>query len=108
MMLQYALGRELSADVDVFSVGILFLEMFTGNGPKIEMVKDSTNLHNFVKSAALPARVIEIVGPQLLRERLGVQALPGQSNTIRNEKIEDLIQIFKQQLLALPNCLENK
>jgi hypothetical protein len=43
MMLQYALGRELSADVDVFSVGILFLEMFTGNGPKSEMVKDSTN-----------------------------------------------------------------
>jgi hypothetical protein len=72
------------------------------------MVKDSPNLHNFVKSAALPARVIELVGPQLLRERLGVQALPGQSNTIRNEKIEDLIQIFKQQLLALPNCLESK
>jgi len=36
------------------------------------------------------------------------QALPGQSNTFRNEKIEDLIQIFMQELLALPNCLENK
>jgi hypothetical protein len=36
------------------------------------------------------------------------QALPGKSNTIRNEKIEDLIQIFMQELLALPNCLENK
>jgi hypothetical protein len=36
MMLQYALRRELSADVDVFSGGILFLEMFTGMGPKLK------------------------------------------------------------------------
>jgi hypothetical protein len=31
----------------VFSVGILFLEMFTGNGPKSEMVKDSTNWRTY-------------------------------------------------------------
>ena len=50
---------------DVYSYGILVLEMFTGKRPTDEMFKDDFNLHNFVKMA-LPERLVQIVDSSLL------------------------------------------
>ncbi|XP_022772416.1 probable LRR receptor-like serine/threonine-protein kinase At3g47570 [Durio zibethinus] len=66
---EYGMGSELSTKGDVYSYGILVLEMFTGKRPTNEMFKDGFNLHNFVV-AALPERVIEIIDPILLEERV--------------------------------------
>ncbi|XVF24082.1 hypothetical protein REPUB_Repub13aG0096500 [Reevesia pubescens] len=50
---EYGMGSELSTKGDVYSYGILLLEMFTGKRPTDEMFKEGLSLHNFV-AAALP------------------------------------------------------
>ena len=62
---EYALGGQPSKQGDVYSYGILVLEIFTGRRPTDEMFKDDFNLHNFVKTA-LPERLVQIVDPALL------------------------------------------
>ncbi|XP_058006827.1 probable LRR receptor-like serine/threonine-protein kinase At3g47570 [Hevea brasiliensis] len=64
---EYGMGSEVSTDGDVYSYGILLLEMFTGKKPTNDIFKEGLNLHNFVR-AALPDRMPEIVDPFLLRE----------------------------------------
>ncbi|XP_058110868.1 putative receptor-like protein kinase At3g47110 [Magnolia sinica] len=62
---EYAMGGKPSTQGDVYSYGILLLEMITGKGPTDEMFKDDLTLHHFAK-LALPERVMEIVDPRLL------------------------------------------
>ncbi|KAL5991490.1 hypothetical protein ACLOJK_012399 [Asimina triloba] len=52
---------------DVYSYGILLLEMITGKEPTDYMFEESLNLHRFVK-CALPDRVTEIADPYILLE----------------------------------------
>ncbi|PON76726.1 Tyrosine-protein kinase [Parasponia andersonii] len=59
------MGGEPSKQGDVYSYGILTLEMFTGKRPTDEMFKDDFNLHNFVQMA-LPERLVQIVDSSLL------------------------------------------
>ena len=61
------MGSEVSTSGDIYSYGILLLEMFTGKRPTDSMFKDELNLHNFA-STALPDRISEIVDPILLEE----------------------------------------
>ncbi|XP_004309195.1 PREDICTED: probable LRR receptor-like serine/threonine-protein kinase At3g47570-like [Fragaria vesca subsp. vesca] len=62
---EYASGVEPSRKGDVYSYGVLLLQMFTGRKPTDEMFKDGLNLHNFVKMA-IPERLMQIVDPTLL------------------------------------------
>jgi hypothetical protein len=55
---EYGVGSDVSTYGDVYSFGILLLEMFTGNG----MFKDGLNLHNYAEMA-LHGRVSEVVEP---------------------------------------------
>ncbi|KAL7201522.1 hypothetical protein ACSBR1_033261 [Camellia fascicularis] len=57
---EYGMGGQVSTRADVYSYGILLLEMFTGRKPTDGLFKNDLNLHKFVK-AALPGRVMEIV-----------------------------------------------
>ena len=59
------MGGEASIEADVYSYGILLLEMFLGKRPIDEMFKDGLNLHNFAKMA-LPEKLVQIVDPILL------------------------------------------
>ncbi|XP_040957991.1 probable LRR receptor-like serine/threonine-protein kinase At3g47570 [Gossypium hirsutum] len=79
---EYGMGSELSTKGDVYSYGILLLEMFTGKRPMDEKFKEGLSLHNFVKSA-LPDRVIEILDPILFEERVQQETLKGKC--LRNE-----------------------
>ncbi|XP_060210889.1 probable LRR receptor-like serine/threonine-protein kinase At3g47570 [Lycium barbarum] len=65
---ELGMGSGPSIYGDVYSFGILLLEMFIGRRPTDEMFNDSLNLHNYAK-AALPDRVIHITDPILIRER---------------------------------------
>ncbi|MBA0629059.1 hypothetical protein Godav_023674 [Gossypium davidsonii] len=66
---EYGMGSELSTKGDVYSYGILLLEMFTGKRPTDERFKEGLSIRNFVE-AALPERMIEIIDPILLQERV--------------------------------------
>ncbi|XP_028086205.1 probable LRR receptor-like serine/threonine-protein kinase At3g47570 [Camellia sinensis] len=48
---KYGMGDMTSTLGDVYSFGILLLEMFTGKKPTDDMFKNHLNLHNFVKNA---------------------------------------------------------
>ncbi|XP_058210517.1 probable LRR receptor-like serine/threonine-protein kinase At3g47570 [Rhododendron vialii] len=64
---EYGLGSEMSASGDVYSYGILLLEMVTRRRPTDKIFEADLNLHNFSKSA-FPERVVEIVDSMLLTE----------------------------------------
>ena len=57
--------NEVSTYGDVYSYGILLLEMFTGKRPTDNIFQDGLNLHDFV-NAALPEGIIDIIDPTLL------------------------------------------
>jgi serine/threonine protein kinase len=65
MITEYGLGNEVSILGDVYSYGILLLEMFTGKRPTDSELGEALSLHKFVQMA-LPERVIYILDRQLL------------------------------------------
>ena len=65
---EYGMGNKVSIYGDVYSYGILLLEMFTGKKPIDNSFHDSLNLHDFVK-ANLPERIFDIIDPILLPNR---------------------------------------
>ncbi|TYG51694.1 hypothetical protein ES288_D10G280300v1 [Gossypium darwinii] len=95
---EYGMGSELSTNGDVYSYGILLLEMLTGKRPTNERFKEGLSLHNFVK-AALPNRVVEIIDPILLQESVRggtVGDITLNENNLGNDKyLQCLNSIFK-------------
>ncbi|KAK3428350.1 hypothetical protein EUGRSUZ_F04393, partial [Eucalyptus grandis] len=65
---EYAMGCEVSREGDVYSYGILLLEMFTGLSPTDDRFGDNLTLRSFV-TTALPKRALEITDHILLLER---------------------------------------
>ncbi|XP_010939071.1 receptor kinase-like protein Xa21 [Elaeis guineensis] len=59
---EYGAGGKASRFGDVYSYGILLLEMLTGKSPINNMFKDGLSLQKFVEMA-FPNKVIEIVDP---------------------------------------------
>ena len=66
-MAEYGLGGSMWPQGDVYSYGILFLEMFKGKRPTEHMFPDGLSLHSFSKMA-LPERVMEIADSNLVGE----------------------------------------
>ncbi|KAF8042180.1 hypothetical protein BT93_A0715 [Corymbia citriodora subsp. variegata] len=65
---EYVMGCEVSREGDVYSYGILLLEMFTGLSPTDNRFGDNLTLHSFV-AAALPNQVLEVTDRILFLER---------------------------------------
>ncbi|XP_039038975.1 probable LRR receptor-like serine/threonine-protein kinase At3g47570 isoform X3 [Hibiscus syriacus] len=95
---EYGMGSELSTKGDVYSYGILLLEMFTGKRPTDERFKEGLSLHIFVKEA-LPDLMVEIIDPILLQEgvREGtVTDITRNANRMGNDgRLHCLNSIFK-------------
>ncbi|GLU05344.1 hypothetical protein SLE2022_224470 [Rubroshorea leprosula] len=62
---EYGMWEEISPEGDVYSYGILILEMFTGRRPTDSMFTDNNSLHNYVKMA-LPDQLKTIIDPSLM------------------------------------------
>ncbi|GLT95097.1 hypothetical protein SLE2022_128010 [Rubroshorea leprosula] len=80
---EYGTGGKASMAGDVFSFGILLLEMITGNRPTDEIFKDGMNLHLFAK-LALPEHVMDVVDASLLQEVQNIDENVG--NTRRSSR----------------------
>ncbi|ONH94987.1 hypothetical protein PRUPE_7G044200 [Prunus persica] len=64
---EYGMGSQVSIMGDIYSYGILLLEMFTGKRPTDDMFKDGLSIHQFT-AMALPDHAMDIVEPSLLLE----------------------------------------
>nr|XP_043633389.1 probable LRR receptor-like serine/threonine-protein kinase At3g47570 [Erigeron canadensis] len=62
---EYGLGGEMTKEGDIYSFGILLLEMIIGKRPTDQLFQDGLNLHGYV-TMALPDRLMEIIEPTLL------------------------------------------
>ncbi|XP_004308532.1 PREDICTED: probable LRR receptor-like serine/threonine-protein kinase At3g47570-like [Fragaria vesca subsp. vesca] len=82
---EYGMGSEVSTYGDVYSFGILLLEMFTGKRPTDRMFGDGLNLHYYVKTA-LPKRVTDIADSLILQG--------GNINVEESHNMSSLILIF--------------
>lgn len=61
---EYGRGEAVSTRGDIYSYGILLLEMFTGKRPTDEMFKEDLSLHSFSRMA-IPDRVMDIADPYM-------------------------------------------
>lgn len=65
---EYGMGSEASTQGDVYSFGIVLLEMLTGKRPTYDMFGGNLNLYYLVRNAMLDG-AIEIVDPRLMRRQ---------------------------------------
>ncbi|XP_061996017.1 probable LRR receptor-like serine/threonine-protein kinase At3g47570 isoform X2 [Rosa rugosa] len=92
---EYGMGSEVSTYGDVYSFGILLLEMFTGKRPTDYMFSDSLNLHNCVKTT-LPELVSEISKSLVFQEGTTnvAEAHRHSRLSVRAQKIEECLTLI--------------
>jgi serine/threonine protein kinase len=61
---EYGVGCKISVEGDIYSYGIILLEIITGRRPTDDMFKDGVNIRNFVQSS-LPLNIHNILEPNL-------------------------------------------
>ncbi|CAK9168899.1 unnamed protein product [Ilex paraguariensis] len=95
---EYGMGSDASTWGDVYSFGILLLEMFTGKRPTDNMFRDGLNLHNYVV-AALPDQVAEIMDLILVEEireeeekEEEIKSSANNNSTRRHQRLSSRIQ----------------
>ncbi|RCV10207.1 hypothetical protein SETIT_2G093900v2 [Setaria italica] len=85
---EYGEGSAISTAGDIYSLGVLLLEIFTGRSPTDDMFRDSLGLHKFTEDA-LPDRTLEIVD-----STIWMHVEPKDSITRRGVQ-ECLISVFR-------------
>ncbi|KAK3434051.1 hypothetical protein EUGRSUZ_D01480, partial [Eucalyptus grandis] len=89
---EYANGSQVSREGDVYSYGILLLEIFTGLSPTNDTFRENLNLHNYV-AEALPQQVMEIIDPVLLHD--------GENHNDSQDSLHERNRIFHECLEAI-------
>ncbi|KAM0893255.1 hypothetical protein ACQ4PT_025215 [Festuca glaucescens] len=61
---EYGFGSKISTEGDVYSYGVIILEMLTGKRPTDEMFKDGLSLYKFVENS-YPGKIGEVLDPRI-------------------------------------------
>ncbi|KAJ0960073.1 hypothetical protein J5N97_000132 [Dioscorea zingiberensis] len=90
---EYGLGSEVSTMGDVYSYGILVLELFTGKRPVDGRFKDGMTMRKFVEICASPGRIMEVIDPSMFsQEQEDDDIEHGDISAVR-KKIECLVSV---------------
>ncbi|XP_072978634.1 receptor kinase-like protein Xa21 isoform X1 [Typha angustifolia] len=98
---EYGMANKISTSGDIYSYGILLLEMFTGKRPTDESFKDGLSLHTYVEMA-LANQMIDIIDRGLLSEGvIGEQnGNVGSTADDRERRIECIILVLRIGILC--------
>lgn len=86
----------MSTHGDVYSYGILLLELFTGKKPTDSLFAEDRNLHSFA-DVACPEQVPEVADPIVLQETIGqegVNIIADHRRRRQSKNLECLFSIF--------------
>ncbi|CAH1438697.1 unnamed protein product [Lactuca virosa] len=86
---EYGVGSEMTSSGDVYSFGILLLEVMTGKRPTDDIFNEGLSLHKFAHMA-LPDHVIDVIDDDLLNF-LQEDTIPTQRTTANAKKIEECL-----------------
>ncbi|KAM7473863.1 hypothetical protein LguiB_021106 [Lonicera macranthoides] len=100
---EYGMGGAASKCGDVYSYGVLLLEMFTGIRPTDDMFKDGLNLHNYIKTILQEQGRMQIVDQTLLAIGEAEEA----EATIVEEEREAIDKIEVEQYTINTGCLHH-
>uniref|UniRef100_A0A803MCJ8 Protein kinase domain-containing protein n=1 Tax=Chenopodium quinoa TaxID=63459 RepID=A0A803MCJ8_CHEQI len=70
---EYGLGSMVSEEGDIYSYGIVLLEMMTAKTPTDRMFGGDLDLHKYAKSALLTDQLSKIIDPRLLDDSIGAR-----------------------------------
>uniref|UniRef100_M1B8F4 non-specific serine/threonine protein kinase n=2 Tax=Solanum tuberosum TaxID=4113 RepID=M1B8F4_SOLTU len=92
---EYGMGSKVSVVGDMYSFGILILEIFTGRRPTDTLFQASSTLHHFVETA-LPEKVMEILDKTAFHGEMS-KATCGEEywGNIKKEQMECLVGILE-------------
>jgi serine/threonine protein kinase len=93
------MGSEVSTSGDMYSFGILMLEILTGRRPTDEVFQDGQNLHNFV-ATSFPGNIIEILDPRLEARDVEVTIKDGNRTILTPGVEESLVSLFRVGLIC--------
>ncbi|CAN6374298.1 unnamed protein product [Urochloa humidicola] len=88
---EYAAGGEVSRSADVYSFGIVLLEIFLRRRPTDDMFNEGLNIVRFVE-VNFPGRISDIVDPELLEEQHDL--LPQNSAAMKLESLECILSVL--------------
>ncbi|KAJ9187177.1 hypothetical protein P3X46_002663 [Hevea brasiliensis] len=98
---EYGLGNEVSTYGDIYSYGILLLEMITGKMPADNIFEEGLNIHNYAKNA-MPNQIRKIVDPTLIHTRVENEEADNKSNkTPSNSRGNSQLAVFEEVLTRL-------
>ncbi|XP_045813769.1 probable LRR receptor-like serine/threonine-protein kinase At3g47570 [Trifolium pratense] len=96
---EYGMGSEVSTCGDMYSFGILMLEMLTGRRPTDEVFEDGQNLHNFV-AISFPDNLMKILDPHIVSRDVEVAIQDGNRENLIPTIEECLVSLFRIGILC--------